>query len=37
LLLYKRVKTLNDLALPVPRDICQEAQAELELEAEDAE
>lgn len=37
LLLYKRVKTLNDLALLMPRDICQEAQAELELEAEDAE
>jgi DNA sulfur modification protein DndE len=27
LLLYKRVRTLNDLALLMPRDICQEAQS----------
>ena len=32
LLLYKRVKSLNDLALLMPRDICQEAQAAVEVE-----
>ncbi len=32
LLLYKRVKSLNDLALLMPRDICQEAQADFEWE-----
>ena len=37
LLLYKRVKTLNDLALLMPRDICQEAQIGLEPEVENAE
>lgn len=36
LLLYKRVKTLNDLALLMPRDICQEVQIEFEPEASDA-
>lgn len=29
LLLYKRVRSLNDLALLMPRDICQEARAEI--------
>lgn len=36
LLLYKRVKSLNDLALLMPRDICQEAQVELTTEVKDA-
>jgi DNA sulfur modification protein DndE len=36
LLLYKRVKSLNDLALLMPRDICQDVQMEFELELENA-
>ena len=36
LLLYKRVRSINDLALLMPRDICQEAQAKLDLEVEHA-
>lgn len=37
LLLYKRVKSLNDLALLMPRDLCQEAQTELEAGGDNAE
>lgn len=37
LLLFKRVKSLNDLALLMPRDICQEVQNEVAVEVEHAE
>lgn len=36
LLLYKRVKSLNDLALLMPRDICQAVQMEFEPELDNA-
>jgi DNA sulfur modification protein DndE len=37
LLLYKRVRSLNDLAFLMPRDICQEAQTALEMEGDNAD
>ena len=36
LLLYKRVKSLNDLALLMPREICREAQVDFEAEGDNA-
>ena len=36
LLLFKQVKNLNDLAKLMPREVCQEAQVEVEPEADNA-